>query len=90
MISILAQLRPCGARDHLWLAWNTREKLTPAKIRDRWNKLSDADRQSTSPRRSGKIDHAGKGREIVEKGLRLAKREDNALGKELRLSRLLK
>lgn len=37
--------RPAYRRDHLWLKWKQGERLGPAKIRDRWDSLTDAERR---------------------------------------------
>jgi hypothetical protein len=41
--------RPCYGRDHEFLRWQKDEKLTPAKIRDRWDSLSEAERKKICP-----------------------------------------
>lgn len=38
--------RPAYRRDHLWLDWYLKEKMGFAKIRDRWNAMSDRERQA--------------------------------------------
>ena len=61
--------RPCYDRDHQWLEW-CQEGLTPAKIRDRWNK--------ENPDQSiAKGEH---GRDVVKKGLKAAENELKSTG----------
>jgi hypothetical protein len=57
--------RRCYQRDHTWLDWNEKLGLTPAKIRDRWNKEQPG--QSVGDKR--------KGREVVRKGIEQARRD---------------
>lgn len=83
--SILAQCRPCAARDHLWLSWQKQDQLTPAKIRDRWNLLSESEREHIVPYCFKKLAR-NTGCDTVKKGLRQAKGEDATLGEEFRLS----
>jgi hypothetical protein len=47
--------RPAYERDHLWLQWHEDDRLGPAKIRDRWNRLSDEKRQAICPTASERI-----------------------------------
>ena len=72
--------RAAYARDHLWLKWKLREGLTPAKIRNRWNRMNDSERRRICPlwhERIGGTDSEGKkaGIEVVKTGLKKAKRE---------------
>lgn len=41
--------RPAYKRDHQWLDWHEQDKLGPAKIRDRWDGLSDKERLDICP-----------------------------------------
>jgi hypothetical protein len=76
-VVLWARDREAGARDHLWLGWRLEEKMTPAAIRDRWNKKTDAERRECAPTCFGKISLNGKdcGRDTVKKALNKAKRE---------------
>jgi len=56
--------RPCYDRDHTWLRWSN-EGMTPAKIRDRWNREHP----------EATIGAGESGRDVVKKGLDAA-RED--------------
>jgi hypothetical protein len=71
--------RPCYARDHLFLAWyNAKGEETyhrPARIRDKWNALSEAERRRLSPLASGSISHHKPGRVVVETALKKARKE---------------
>jgi len=69
--------RPAYERDHLWLKWNKEEGLTPARIRDRWNGMSDDERRAASPRKWSRVesDSAEGQRDLIEKALRTARSE---------------
>jgi hypothetical protein len=60
--------RSCYERDHTFLKWRT-EGLTPAKIRDRWNR-EHADRPEDQ------IGQGEQGSDIVKKGIKTARREE--------------
>jgi hypothetical protein len=66
------RFRPTRARNLLWLRWRTEEGLTPAKIRDRWNSMPDAQRRELSPQSPNKIGKGEPGRDLVKKCLRAA------------------
>jgi len=69
-------LREAYRRDHLWLAWNENaERFGPAKIRDRWNSMSDAHRELVSPRLPKKVGCGLSGAATVKEGLKKARRE---------------
>ena len=57
--------RRCYHRDHIWLRWAEDEGMTPAPIRDRWNREHPTD----------KIGPKDSGREVVKKGLDKARAE---------------
>jgi len=67
--------RPTYQRNCLWLKWKREEKLTPAKIRDRWNAMPNCDRATTCPRAPGKIATGTRGRDLVKKALKAAESE---------------
>ena len=69
--------RPAYERDHLWLKWNEDESLTPAKIRDRWDDMTDEDRKATCPGACDRVSDGSKkaGREVVVKGIKKARGE---------------
>jgi hypothetical protein len=74
--------RPAYKRDHLWLRWHE-EGMGPAAIRDRWNMLSDAEREKTCPKLPGRVGGADAeskkaGRATVITGLKKAKQEKKA------------
>jgi len=69
--------RPALGRDTLWLKWKTEERLTPAKIRDRWDRMSDEQRKRACPtcwKRVGESD-PNLGREVVKMALRKTEAE---------------
>ena len=47
--------RPAYKRDHRWLEWHEKDGLGPAKIRDKWDRLSDDQRKQICSTASGKI-----------------------------------
>ena len=51
----VSRRRPAYARDHLWFNWHKQDELGPAKIRDRWNGMSDEERRTACPRASWRI-----------------------------------
>jgi hypothetical protein len=69
--------RPAYQRDHLWLKWREEESLTPAKIRDRWDSMTDERRKGACPGACERVGNASKkaGREVVVKGLKKARAE---------------
>ena len=69
------ETRPAFERDHRWLNWNQKDKLGPAAIRDKWNVMTDEDRQSISPRKPERIQSGEQGRDTVKKAIELAKKE---------------
>jgi hypothetical protein len=75
----VARKRRCYDRDYLWLKWYETEGQdtyhSPAKIRDRWNTMSESDRQSQSPRCSHTIGKDKSGRQVVERGLKQARQD---------------
>ncbi len=60
-------------RDQIWLKWNKSDGLTLAKIRDKWNKLTDFQRRMHCPRWWNRIDGGKNGSDVVKKGLKKAK-----------------
>lgn len=67
--------RPAFQRDHLWLKWST-EGLTPAKIRNRWNDMSEQERKKCCARTHGKIEGDSKQTlDRIKKALSLALQE---------------
>jgi hypothetical protein len=76
-VVLWARDREAGARDHLWLAWHLEEKMKPAAIRDRWDKMTDEERLECAPTCFGKVGAKGKplGHDTVKKALMKAKRE---------------
>ena len=65
--------RPCYERDRLWLTWHeSGERLTHAKIRDRWNGMLQHERNEASPSCSETIGSGGSGTDVVKKGLKQA------------------
>lgn len=72
--------REAGRRDHLWLEWKFRENLTPAPIRDRWNRMSNFERTVVSPNASYKIADGEHGIDTVKQALRKAKAELKEVG----------
>lgn len=70
-------LRPAYRRDHLWLKWNkSGERFGPAKIRDRWNEMTDAHRKAISPRLPNMVGRGPSGAATVKEGLRKACAEE--------------
>ncbi|NQT14425.1 MAG: hypothetical protein HQ582_16840 [Planctomycetes bacterium] len=69
--------RLAGPRDLLFLKWQTREKMTDAKIRDRWDGMTDEERKARCPKWPQRVGDTGKkqGRENVKKAIRKAKKE---------------
>ena len=72
--------RPAYARDHCWLSWYENNELGPAAIRDKWDGLSDQERNQICPSASHKVsgpDSKDKkaGREVVKRALKVAKSE---------------
>jgi hypothetical protein len=72
--------RPAYKRDHTWLDWNKQDKQGPAKIRDRWNVLSEVERKNICPTTFGKVggstsDGKKAGREVVKAALKKAEKE---------------
>ena len=63
--------RPCFERDRQFLKWS-REGLTPAKIRDRWNREHPDEH----------IGDGAPGREIVKKGIAAALRDEKLPGEK--------
>jgi hypothetical protein len=53
----------CSGRNQLWAEWYMDPASgclrSPAKIRDRWNKMSESDRKAASPRCYGKVQGEG-------------------------------
>jgi hypothetical protein len=60
--------RPCYDRDHTWLRWAEEEGMTPARIRDRWNKEHPTE----------KVSNGDAGRDTVKKGLSRAASEQHS------------
>ena len=73
----VAGTRPAHERDHLWLRWREEDGLTPAKIRDRWDSMTDEDREAVCPDACERVGDASMkaGREVVVKGLKKARGE---------------
>jgi hypothetical protein len=72
--------RPAYRRDQLWLNWYEEDHLGPAKIRDRWDAMSDHERIaacSTCCERVGGNDDKSRraGREVVKNGLKEARKD---------------
>ncbi len=59
---------PTASRNAKWKEWN-REGLTPAKIRDKWNALTDEERKAISAKKWQKIHFDEKGTDVVKKAL---------------------
>jgi hypothetical protein len=75
--------RPAYARDHLWLSWKSKEGMTPATIRDRWNAMTDEERRAICPRKWQRLESAGGSegdRDLIEKALAGAEAEQQATG----------
>ncbi len=75
--------RPAYRRDHEWLKWVKDKGMTPAKIRNFWNGMSDEERRQICPSCSDKIggtDSKGKkaGLAVVKEGVKKAKKERDA------------
>lgn len=74
--AVTAALRPhtCPARDRdeFWYKWRREEHLTEAAIRDRWNSMSDEERQKVSRRKWQRIDGKGKGSSLVKSAMKAA------------------
>ncbi len=64
--------RPAYERDHCWLSWKLNQGMGPARIRDRWNAMSEEDRCAICSEAPDKIGWSEDGREVVKKGLRKA------------------
>jgi len=64
---------PAYERNRLWRKWRHEEKLTPAKIRDRWNSMTDLERREVCPTACNRIGQGKAGREVVKKALTAAK-----------------
>jgi hypothetical protein len=72
-------LRQAYRRDHLWLKWNkSTDRFGPAKIRDRWNTMPEAQRKLVSPRLPGTVGRRASGAATVKEGVRKARREREA------------
>jgi hypothetical protein len=71
--------RPAYGRDHEWLKWYEDSDAPtfhkPAKIRDKWNGLSNNERITICKECSAKIDDAEGGIDSVKKGIRKARAE---------------
>lgn len=67
--------RPAYLRDHRWLKWNVEEKLTPAKIRDRWNNMDEFSRDMVCPTQCEALKAGRLGRQVVEHALKTARKE---------------
>lgn len=66
-------LRPAYRRDHLWLRWQREKRVFgPARIRDRWNAMPEAEQRIVSPRCFGTQVTA----DVVKEGLRKARSEE--------------
>lgn len=74
-IDYIGPKRPAYHRDHTWLSWYLKDRLTPAKIRDRWNSLSDDERISICYTASNKIGSSEDGRDVVKKAIDRARKE---------------
>ena len=72
--------RPSFDRDHFWRRWAIEEGYTPAKIRDRWNAMTDEERKTICATAWQKVGTRGKdrGREVVKKALQRAEKEADA------------
>ena len=70
--------RPTYLRDHAWLGWAESENLGPARIRDRWNNMTEEERSGICLRAPGRIGKGEAGRDVVKKGLANAKSEKSA------------
>lgn len=73
------QRRPAYERDRAWLAWhessNSATSNSPAKIRNKWNRMTDHERQEIAPRLPEKIQDGKKGLQVVEAALKKARKE---------------
>ena len=70
--------RPTYLRNHAWLGWAESEDLGPARIRDRWNNMTQEERSGICPRAPGRIGKGEPGRDVVKKGLANARQEKSA------------
>jgi hypothetical protein len=66
--------RPAYGRDHFFLSLKEESGLTPARIRDLWDSMTDEDRRTICPECWGQIGDACKnaGRDVVKKALKRA------------------
>lgn len=69
--------RPAFERDHYWRILKNEKSMTPAKIRDHWNELTEDERKKIDPVSWEKIPTGSKdkGRSIVRNGIRKADEE---------------
>ena len=66
------KLRPAYPRNHLWLKWYE-EGLGIAKIRDRWNNMTERERKEIAPEKHQRIAAGKGGRDVVYQGINLAR-----------------
>jgi hypothetical protein len=66
--------RPCAPRDYQFFLWSL-EGMGPAKIRDRWDGMSDEERKRISPKCWNRIGEASKrqGAQTAKQGVKRAK-----------------
>lgn len=67
--------RPCYDRDHEWLRWNEADGLTCAKIRDKWNGLTEQQRITICDSASSTIANGPPGYAVVKTAIRTARKE---------------
>jgi hypothetical protein len=71
--------RACYHRDHFWLKWSEDKTddtyRRPARIRDKWNRMPEAQRKTLSPRAYQAIPGGRSGADRVRKGIEMARNE---------------
>jgi hypothetical protein len=71
--------RPCHFRDRAWLEWhddqNAETHHSPAKIRDKWNRMSAEERKRISPKACNKIGEKRTGLDVVKKAVQKARKD---------------
>jgi hypothetical protein len=66
--------RPAMKRDQLFYSW-TKAGLGNAAIRDKWNRMSDAEREAACPKHPQRIGDKKDGADAVRKAITRVKRE---------------
>lgn len=64
------RFRPTEARNALWAEWKAKGKLTDAKIRDKWNAMSDEERIAKCPSGSNRLPSGDAGAKQVKEAIR--------------------